>query len=211
MIYLLKNWQKIKRGYRFGVKTSYSLHHLGVDYIVPKNTPIYAPIKCKIIVSNEFPQGGKTVHVALDDHKYGRLVMRCMHLNKLLNKGSYNEGDIIGYTGNTGKLSTGPHLHLDISKDKVNFKNFSNFIDPDKYFASRINNKLNINNTMKLIKILNSKTPEKVYAIGKDNKRHWIFNQGTLNIGKEMGLWGDEIKNIQSNDLEEGHTIFLIK
>ena len=64
---------------------------------------------------------------------------------------------------------------------------------------------------MKLIRILNSKIPERVYAISKDNKRHWIFNQEAFNIGKEMGLWDDEIEDVQDSDFEEGHTILLVK
>lgn len=141
MIYPLKNWQKIKRGYRFGDKTWYSPHHLGVDYIVSEGTPIYAPINCQIIVSGKFLQGGDTIHVAFNDPEYGKLIMRCMHLSKLLPKGNYNEGDILGYTGNTGKYTTAPHLHLDLSKEKVVIRDFKNFIDPDKYFADKSDNK----------------------------------------------------------------------
>jgi len=143
MIYPLKNWQEIKRGYKFGEKTFYSLRHLGVDYIVSEGTPIYAPINCQIIVSGNFPHGGNTINVSFDDSEYGKLVMRYMHLSKLLPKGNYNEGDILGYTGNTGKYTKGPHLHLDCSKEKVIIKNFNNFIDPDKYFANRMINNSN--------------------------------------------------------------------
>ena len=64
-----------------------------------------------------------------------------MHLNKLSPKGNYNKGEILGFTGNTGKLSTAPHLHLDLSINKVNWKNFNNFIDPDEFFIDRVNNK----------------------------------------------------------------------
>jgi len=141
MIYPLKSWQKIKRGYLFGVKTFYSKHHLGVDYIVPKGVPIYAPTNCKIEVSGNFPQGGNTVHASFDDYKYGKLIMRCMHLSKLSPKGNYDKGKILGYTGNTGKYTTAPHLHLDLSINKVNYKDFSNFIDPDEFFIDRTKNK----------------------------------------------------------------------
>lgn len=140
MIYPLKNWQKIKRGYLFGEKTFYSPHHLGIDYIVPEGTPIYAPINCEIIVSGNFPEGGNTLHACISDTEYGKLIMRCMHLNQPSQKGVYKEGDVLGYTGNTGKLSKGPHLHLDISKNAVKLKEFINFIDPEKFFSERISN-----------------------------------------------------------------------
>lgn len=141
MNYSLKNWQKVKRGYLFGVKTFYSKNHLGVDYIVPEGTSIYAPTNCQIIVSDKRPQGGNTIHVAFDDFKYGRLIMRCMHLSKMSKKGSYNNRDILGYTGNTGKYTTAPHLHLDLSINKVNHRDFANFIDPDEFFIDRVKNK----------------------------------------------------------------------
>lgn len=43
MKYPLKNWRKIKRGYRFGEKTFYSDFHLGTDYIVLPGTLTRGP------------------------------------------------------------------------------------------------------------------------------------------------------------------------
>jgi len=126
----LDNWQGVARSYRFGDPTSYSPRHLGVDYIVPTGTPVYAPADGQIIVSSYFNEGGNTIWYA-----FGSMVMRCLHLNVLRPKGFYHEGQIIGYTGNTGQTSTGPHLHLDLSRNAVDLNNFNNFVDPDLYFA----------------------------------------------------------------------------
>jgi putative endonuclease len=136
MQYPLKNWEQIKRGYRFGEKTFYSPHHLGTDYIVPKGTPVFAPCKCKIVKAGIFPQGGKTIHAKFASKEFGKLVMRCMHLEKMSPAGEYEEGDILGLTGNTGELTKGPHLHIDLSRGSVNLKDFKNFLDPDKFFSS---------------------------------------------------------------------------
>lgn len=135
MTYPLKNWNKIKRGYRFGEKTFYSARHLGTDYLVPEGTPVYAPYDCEIVKTGDFPEGGKTIHVRFEHEKRGKLIMRCLHLGKLPPKGKYKEGDILAYTGNTGKYTKGPHLHLDISRNRVEVKNFGNFIDPKKIFS----------------------------------------------------------------------------
>lgn len=137
MQYPLKNWQSAKRGYNFGDKTFYSDHHLGVDIIVPEGTDILAPADSEIIFSKEGEQGGNTIWVAFQDKLYGYLVMRCMHLRKLTPKGKYQEGEVIGHTGNTGKFTQGPHLHLDISRGKVSIKDFNNFIDPEEFFIER--------------------------------------------------------------------------
>ena len=142
MIYPLKNWETAKRGYKFGQKTFYSLHHLGVDHIVPEGTPIYAPIDCEIIFSGAGIQGGNTIWAKFSDEQFGILIMRFMHLKKMMTRGKYKEGDIIGYTGNTGKFTNGAHLHTDISLQKVQINSFKNFIDPEKYFLERVKNKI---------------------------------------------------------------------
>lgn len=125
----------MRRGYGFGEKTFYSPQHLGTDYIVPKETPVFAPCKCKIAVAGTFPEGGKTIHVKFSARGYGRIVMRCMHLEKMSPVGEYETGDILGLTGNTGKLTKGPHIHIDLSQGSVKLKNFKNFIDPEKFFS----------------------------------------------------------------------------
>jgi murein DD-endopeptidase len=131
----LNKWTEIKRGYRFGEKTFYSPHHLGTDYIVPEGTPVYAPYACQIIVADNFPEGGNTIHVRMRNRKYGTVIMRCMHLSKMAPIGKYKAGDILGLSGNTGKLTRRPHLHIDISSRKVDIKCMKNFIDPEKYFS----------------------------------------------------------------------------
>jgi len=134
MLFPLKNWIKAKRGYKFGEKTFYSLRHLGVDHIVPAGTEVFAPIDCEIIYAGRGLQGGNTIWVSFCDKKYGSLVIRFMHLKRPGCKGKYKEGAVIGYTGNTGLFTTCPHLHTDISREKVMIKNFNNFIDPEKFF-----------------------------------------------------------------------------
>jgi len=138
MRFPLKNWRKIKRGYKFGEEAFYSNHHLGTDYLVPPQTPVYAPSNCEIVKVGKFPEGGNTIHASFRKRGYGKLIMRCMHLSKMSPKGKYREGEILGYTGNTGKLTKSPHLHLDISRNKVMIKNFKNFIDPDKFFIKNV-------------------------------------------------------------------------
>jgi murein DD-endopeptidase MepM/ murein hydrolase activator NlpD len=143
MRYPLKNWFKIKRGYKFGEKTFYSERHLGMDYVVPVGTPVYAPCACEIVKSGNFPEGGSTLHASFRKRGWGKLVMRCMHLSKMSPLGKYKAGDILGYSGNTGALTKGPHLHIDLSRKKVEVSNFQNFIDPEEFFAGKAGKKGN--------------------------------------------------------------------
>lgn len=135
MRYPLKNWSKLKRGYGFGEKTFYSPRHLGADYIIPERTPVFAPCDCEIVIAGFFSEGGNIIHAKFSARGYGPIVMRCLHLSKMSPLGKYKEGDILGITGNTGKLTRGPHLHIDLSRTSVKLKNFKNFIDPEKFFS----------------------------------------------------------------------------
>jgi murein DD-endopeptidase MepM/ murein hydrolase activator NlpD len=101
--------------------------HLGQDYIIPINKPIYA-IADGITKSSRGIQAGNMVTLRTNRG----LSVRYMHLNTFtsLSNGRVSRGDIIGFTGNTGK-STAPHLHMDIFRGAVtNINQFYNFVDP---------------------------------------------------------------------------------
>jgi len=124
----LKDWLILRRGYVFRERTSYSKRHLGLDLITDEGTPIYAPFNghTTTLTGNE---GGKTIWFYYEDK-----IMRFMHLSKFGKTGQVNEGDIMGFVGSTGSLSTGPHLHLDISKHrKVDINDINNFINPETF------------------------------------------------------------------------------
>jgi murein DD-endopeptidase MepM/ murein hydrolase activator NlpD len=118
-------------GYRFGDKTFYSAHHLGVDYEA-NNDALRAPSDGSILESFWGTEGGLTIWF----RPVGtNLIMRFLHLSvSSVKKGQQvRAGELIGITGNTGKLSKGPHLHLDISIGKVVLAWPGNFIDPEGY------------------------------------------------------------------------------
>lgn len=117
-------------GFTFGQRTWYTKNHLGVDYKGKIGDIVYAPFDGEVITQLKGEQGGLTVWFK---PKHDDVIMRFMHLSKFGKKGKVKEGDIIGYVGNTGKATTGPHLHLDISKKTVQITKFANFLDPEKY------------------------------------------------------------------------------
>jgi Membrane proteins related to metalloendopeptidases len=121
-------------GYKFGKPTWYTLRHLGTDYAATYE-PLFAPFDGEILWQGSGPQGGKMLYFRPD---HDNVIMRFLHLSQFsAPKGRVAKGQQIAVTGNTGSLTTGPHLHLDIN---VNPKallrgdlSFKNFVDPEKY------------------------------------------------------------------------------
>ena len=125
----LENWRQLKRGYTFGVKTFYSDFHIGLDVLVPSWTKLYAPYDGNV-VTGIGKEGGNTIYLHVAGGEY---LIRFLHLAKFAKQGPVKAGDLIGYTGNTG-LSTGPHLHVDVSKQQLRLYDRKNFIDPERFF-----------------------------------------------------------------------------
>lgn len=114
------------KGYVHGVLTFYGAKHRGEDYIIPVGTKIYAPFDGEA-VAIKGTQGGNMIYFYT-----GKYVIRLLHLSSYVKLGQVKEGDLIALSGNTG-LSTGPHLHLDISIRPFSLANFNNFVDPAKF------------------------------------------------------------------------------
>ena len=128
----LKNWNKHPRKYTFGEPTFYNDFHRGLDIAAPYDTPIYAPFDGVVsaIDEDDAPQGGNMIYF---ESEQKQLVVRFLHLSSFENTGRVEEGDIIGYVGNTG-LGTGTHVHIDICKMPFDLYDLDKFIDPEKYF-----------------------------------------------------------------------------
>lgn len=88
--------------------------HNGVDFAMPTGTPLVAAGDGEIIVARYSPTAGNYVAI-----KHGtRYTTRYLHMHKLnVRPGQIvKRGDLIGYSGNTGR-STGPHLHYEFLVD----------------------------------------------------------------------------------------------
>lgn len=127
------NWENIKRGYTFGVKTYYNNFHVGLDLSIPVGTKIYAPCDGEVREFNG-EQGGITAWFEPDDHD---VFIRFLHLSKIVKEGKVKKGNVIALSGNTG-MTTGPHLHVDVSRGNLKLSDKNNFIDPEKYFSNSV-------------------------------------------------------------------------
>ncbi len=100
--------------------------HYAVDIVVAKDTPIKAAAD-GIVIFSEWT--ANTGYVILIEHSQG-LISVYKH-NAALTKSQgdlVKAGEVIATAGNTGELSTGPHLHFELWNDGYPI-NPTNFID----------------------------------------------------------------------------------
>ncbi|MEM9325454.1 MAG: M23 family metallopeptidase [Bacteroidota bacterium] len=116
-------------GYRIDPYLKVRRKHNGVDFSLPKGTPVYSTGDGVVkMVKTSFAGYGKQIEI---DHGYG-YVTKYAHLEMFnVRRGQkVKRGDIIAYSGNSGK-STAPHLHYEVKKDGV-------AINPVYYFSKDV-------------------------------------------------------------------------
>ena len=93
-------------------KMNISSGHYGVDIIAPKNEAVSSILNGTIIYHNWSPNDGHVVHI---QHKKN-LISIYKHNSEILKEiGDFVEsGEPIAIVGNSGKHSTGPHLHFEL-------------------------------------------------------------------------------------------------
>jgi len=89
-----------------------AINHFGIDILAPKDTPVKSILDGYVITSDWTLETGNTIGVQHADN----LVSFYKHNAVLLKKvGEYvPAGEAIALVGNTGKFSTGPHLHFEL-------------------------------------------------------------------------------------------------
>lgn len=99
-------------GYHIAQKFNLKGNHYGVDVVTKENEPVKAVANGTVILSNWTQETGYTIAVQHD----GNMISVYKHNSVLLKKiGSFVQtGDILGIVGNTGELTSGPHLHFEL-------------------------------------------------------------------------------------------------
>jgi len=98
--------------------------HNGIDFIAPRQTPVFASAAGIVVQVEKSPLWGLRVRI---EHQHGFTTVYA-HLGMVtVNQGrTVNKGDIIGMVGASG-MSSGPHLHYEvICRGRI--------IDPQKCF-----------------------------------------------------------------------------
>lgn len=101
-------------GSRFHPVLNYVGNHNGVDYHAPSGTPVWAVSDGTVVRAGWNEGGGNVVcikHVMSFESCY-------MHLSKILVKVGQriSQKTVLAESGNTGKLTTGPHLHFGLKR-----------------------------------------------------------------------------------------------
>ena len=119
-------------GDRFGMRLHPILKirrmHTGVDIVVDTGTDVSAPGDAKVIFAGRKGGYGNVVEL---DHGFGYQTLYA-HLSaiKVKNGQKVKRGDLLGLSGSSGELATGPHLHYELSHNGINL-NPENFIFSD--------------------------------------------------------------------------------
>jgi murein DD-endopeptidase MepM/ murein hydrolase activator NlpD len=102
--------------------------HNGIDIITDVGTSVYAPGSGKVEFVGRRGGYGLTIEI---NHGFGYKTIYA-HLNKInVKEGqSVSRGELIALTGNSGSLSTGPHLHYEVRHNGIPL-NPRNFIYDD--------------------------------------------------------------------------------
>ena len=110
-------------GFRRDPFTGRAARHDGLDFSVPRGTPVLATAPGTVDFAGRNGAYGELVVI---DHGFG-LSTRYAHLQSILVEQDQviRQGDVIGLTGNTGR-STGPHLHYEVrlNEEPMNPHNF---------------------------------------------------------------------------------------
>ncbi len=103
------------------------ISHYGVDVVAKKDEPVKAIAEGTVILASWTDDTGYVIAIQHEDN----IVSIYKHNASLLKKaGSFvKAGEIISIIGNTGELTTGPHLHLEMwqNGNPVNPQHYINF------------------------------------------------------------------------------------
>ncbi|GAB4368643.1 MAG: peptidoglycan DD-metalloendopeptidase family protein [Calditrichia bacterium] len=89
--------------------------HNGIDIVAPEGTPVVAAGSGTVLFTGWTVDGGNTIIIG---HGNGYYTYYKHNLRNVVFSNQWVEqGQVIGYLGNSGQKSYGPHLHFEVWKD----------------------------------------------------------------------------------------------
>tara|TARA_B100000929_G_scaffold198628_1_gene157687 strand:- start:106 stop:963 length:858 start_codon:yes stop_codon:yes gene_type:complete len=102
----------------------YGIKHFGTDIAVPSKSPVKSVASGTVVFAEWTLQTG---YVVIIEHSFGLTSIYKHNESGLVSQGEMVEsGQVIALSGNTGELSSGPHLHFELWRD-------GNPVDPEDY------------------------------------------------------------------------------
>lgn len=103
-----------------------SIDHYGIDIVAKTNEPVKSIADGTVILSSWTQEGGYVIAI---QHR-ANLISVVRHNSALLKKvGNFvNAGEVISIIGNSGELTSGPHVHLEIWYN-------GNPVDPEEFIT----------------------------------------------------------------------------
>lgn len=95
--------------------------HKGTDFRAKVGTPVYAVADG--FASKHYQRKGAGHYIKIN-HKNGYRTVY-MHLSQVVKTGQVEAGDLIGYSGQSGGVSSGPHLHFEVRKNNAYYDPFT--------------------------------------------------------------------------------------
>ena len=99
---------------------------MGIDFGVASGSPVYASAGGLIIFAEYTVESGYQIILQHDDN-YLTIYKHCSSLIKRIRE-RVTQGELIALSGNSGKNTTGPHLHFEIWQN-------GKPIDPQKFLS----------------------------------------------------------------------------
>ena len=89
--------------------------HYAIDIVVTKDTPVKATADGTVILAEWTTQTG---YVVIIEHSNGLISVYKHNASLTKEQGDLvKSGEVIAISGNTGELTTGPHLHFELWSD----------------------------------------------------------------------------------------------
>jgi len=205
--------------------------HNGIDFRATIGTPTYAAFDGVVISVFNDPfkdtRKGEYVKYASDavsiDGEMYRLTALHYHLHKSLValKEKVEKGQQVAETGDTGKYTSGPHLHFAPYIQKLVdgswvtlFKNngYNGAIDPFQFFEEKdFSGTPSDQPVVKVGDLVKNVDDPKVYFVTKTKELFWIENEKAFELGRDEGWWGgwDTIKKSEGKFIQS-HKIKIV-
>ena len=104
----------------------YGKKHFGTDIAAPTNTPVKATADGVVFFAEWAIETG---HVIMVEHSFGMISVYKHNSSGLVFQGELvKAGQVLALSGNTGELTTGPHLHFELWSE-------GNPINPEDYIS----------------------------------------------------------------------------